>query len=47
MSACTGRKSVVRTTSDVEHYMQILERYANDTAQSEAAKATRAGKRFS
>lgn len=46
MAACTSRDSVQDTTSDLVHYLQILERYANDTAQSEAAKATRQGKVF-
>ena len=38
------RGSVVNTTSVHEHYLPIYERYANDTAQSELAKATREGK---
>ena len=38
------RESVVNTTSEKKHYLPIYERYANDTAQSELAKATREGK---
>ncbi len=41
--AVVDRPSVVNTTSDWEGYKVILERYANNTAQSEAAKAIRAG----
>jgi glutathione S-transferase len=35
---------VVGTTSLREHYLPIYQRYADDTAQSELAKATREGK---
>jgi glutathione S-transferase len=38
------RKSVIETTSEREHYLPIYQRYAEDRAQSELAKATRAGK---
>ena len=47
LEAGRARPSVIETTSEIEHYLQILERYAKNEAQSEAAKATRAGKRFS
>ncbi|KAK9805039.1 hypothetical protein WJX73_005676 [Symbiochloris irregularis] len=46
MESCASRDSVKNTSSDQQHYLQILERYANDTAQSEAAKATRKGEVF-
>lgn len=38
------RKSVKETMSDREHYLPIYQRYADDKAQSELAKATRAGR---
>jgi glutathione S-transferase len=38
------RKSVVETLSDREHYLPIYQRYAEDRAMSEMAKATREGK---
>ncbi|KAF3892423.1 Glutathione-S-transferase theta, GST [Trichophyton interdigitale] len=38
------RESVASTMSDKEHSMPIYKRYADDVAQSELAKATRAGK---
>jgi len=38
------RESVVDTTSERQHYLPIYQRYADDTAQSELAKATREGK---
>lgn len=38
------RESVLKTQSDSEHYFTIFVRYLNDTAQSEGAKATRAGR---
>ncbi|KAF2033367.1 glutathione transferase omega-1 [Setomelanomma holmii] len=38
------RESVKGTLSDREHYLPIYARYAADTAQSEAAKAIRAGR---
>jgi len=39
-----GRESVVKTTSEREHYLPIYKRYADDIAQSELAKATRKGR---
>jgi glutathione S-transferase len=39
-----GRKSVSGTLSEREHYLPIYQRYAEDRAMSEAAKAIRAGK---
>ena len=44
LNAMQGRESVVSTTSERKHYLPIYERYANDTAQSELAKATREGR---
>ena len=44
LSAVQKRDSVVSTTSLTEHYLPIYQRYADDTAQSELAKATREGK---
>lgn len=44
LAAVGERESVVNTTSDREHYLPIYQRYADDTAQSELAKATREGK---
>ncbi|EKM53396.1 uncharacterized protein PHACADRAFT_259750 [Phanerochaete carnosa HHB-10118-sp] len=38
------RDSVSKTSSDKEHYAEIYGRYLRDEAQSEAAKATRAGR---
>lgn len=38
------RESVLKTTSDREHYGDIYGRYLRDEAQSGAAKATRAGR---
>jgi len=38
------RESVVSSTSEREHYVPIYQRYADDTGQSELAKATREGK---
>lgn len=42
--ALEKRDSVIRTQSDKEHYAEIYGRYLRDEAQSEAAKATRAGR---
>ncbi|KAI2788440.1 hypothetical protein POX_e06456 [Penicillium oxalicum] len=42
--AINGRESVQNTTSEMKHYMPIYKRYADNTAQSELAKATRAGR---
>ncbi|KAI0050793.1 glutathione-S-transferase [Auriscalpium vulgare] len=39
-----SRDSVLRTTSDKEHNVQIYGRYLRNEAQSEAAKATREGR---
>ncbi|KAL3427566.1 Glutathione S-transferase omega-1 [Phlyctema vagabunda] len=44
VEAVEKRPSVVETTSLREHYLPIYQRYADDTAQSELAKATRQGK---
>jgi len=44
LKAVQERESVISTTSEKEHYLPIYERYAKDTAQSEMAKAIRAGK---
>ncbi|KAI5123148.1 hypothetical protein M0805_000851 [Coniferiporia weirii] len=38
------RESVLKTASDKKHYAEIYGRYLRDEAQSEAAKATRAGR---
>lgn len=38
------RDSVVKTSSEKQYYTQIYGRYLRDEAQSEAAKATRAGR---
>jgi len=43
-NAVSERKSVAKTTSLREHYLPIYQRYADDKAQSELAKATREGK---
>ncbi|KAI0767075.1 glutathione-S-transferase [Fomes fomentarius] len=40
------RESVLKTQSDKEHYAEIYGRYLRDEAQSEAAKAIRAGRPF-
>ncbi|KAH7026146.1 putative glutathione S-transferase [Microdochium trichocladiopsis] len=44
LDAVTNRDSVKNTTSEREHYLPIYKRYADNTAQSELAKATRAGR---
>ncbi|ORY12016.1 glutathione transferase omega-1 [Clohesyomyces aquaticus] len=44
LAAVEQRKSVIETLSEREHYLPIYQRYADDKAQSELAKATRAGK---
>ncbi|KAH6873233.1 glutathione transferase omega-1 [Alternaria rosae] len=44
LSAVESRKSVKETLSEREHYLPIYQRYAEDRAQSEAAKAIRAGR---
>ncbi|POS73603.1 glutathione S-transferase [Diaporthe helianthi] len=43
-AAVEGRDSVRNTLSEWEHYLPIYERYHTDKAQSELAKATRAGR---
>ncbi|PSN62576.1 glutathione transferase omega-1 [Corynespora cassiicola Philippines] len=42
--AVEQRKSIKETMSDTEHYLPIYQKYAEDKAQSEMAKATRAGR---
>ncbi|KAF2018481.1 glutathione S-transferase [Aaosphaeria arxii CBS 175.79] len=44
LRAIEERKSVKETTSEQEFYLPIYQRYADDKAQSELAKATRAGR---
>lgn len=44
LSAIQGRKSIQETMSKREHYVPLYQRYADDIAQSELAKATRAGR---
>ena len=44
VKAMQERPSIRNTMSDREHYIPIYQRYADDTAQSEAAKAVRAGR---
>ncbi|KAJ5710511.1 hypothetical protein N7488_004667 [Penicillium malachiteum] len=44
MAAIEARKSVEQTTSERAHYYPIYKRYADNTAQSELAKATRSGR---
>lgn len=44
LEAVQERKSIKETTSDKEHYLPIYQRYADDKAQSELAKATREGR---
>lgn len=44
VDAMEGRKSFRETTSDREHYLPIYQRYADDEAQSEMAKASRTGR---
>ncbi|KAL7277816.1 hypothetical protein ACG7TL_008760 [Trametes sanguinea] len=41
-----SRESVLRTQSDKEHYAEIYARYLRNEAQSQAAKAIRAGRSF-
>ena len=42
--AVSGRRSLKETMSEERHYLPIYKRYADNTAQSELAKATRAGR---
>jgi glutathione S-transferase len=44
LAAVHERDSVKKTMSDREHYLPIYKRYADDVAQSEMAKASRAGR---
>lgn len=44
VKAVQGRESVQATLSEKEYYLPIYERYHTDQAQSELAKATRAGR---
>ncbi|EXJ93355.1 hypothetical protein A1O1_01747 [Capronia coronata CBS 617.96] len=44
IQAVESRKSVTETLSDREEYLPIYQRYAEDRAQSELAKATREGR---
>ena len=44
LEAVENRPSLTSTMSEKEHYVPIFKRYADNTAQSELAKATRAGK---
>ena len=44
LKAIESRKSVKETLSERQHYLPIYLRYAEDRAQSEAAKAIRAGR---
>ena len=44
IAAIEARDSVKATTSQREYYLPIYKRYADNTAQSELAKATRAGR---
>jgi len=39
-----SRESIRKTSSDREHFLPIYQRYADNTAQSELAKATRSGR---
>jgi len=42
LSAIQQRKSIIETTSEKDYYFPVYKRYADNTAQSELAKATRA-----
>lgn len=44
LEAVESRKTIKETLSEREHYLPIYQRYAEDKAQSEAAKAVRAGR---
>jgi glutathione S-transferase len=44
VDAVSSRKSVKETMSERQFYLPIYQRYAEDRAQSELAKATREGK---
>jgi len=43
LQAISARESVRKTTSETDKYLPIYQRYADDKAQSELAKATRKG----
>ena len=43
LNAIQHRESIAKTTSEKEHYLPIYQRYADDTAMSELARATREG----
>lgn len=44
IKALEERPSIKNTLSEREHYLPIYQRYADDKAQSELAKATRSGR---
>ena len=44
LKAIEERPSIKNTMSETEHYMPIYQRYADNTAMSELAKATRKGR---
>jgi glutathione S-transferase len=44
MEAIESLDSIRKTTSEREHYLPLYQRYADDVAQSELAKATRSGR---
>lgn len=44
IEAMMGRRSMKETLSEDEYYLPLYKRYADNVAQSELAKATRAGK---
>jgi len=44
LKAVNDLPAVRATTSEREHYLPIYQRYADNTAQSELAKATRSGR---
>ncbi|KAL9618480.1 MAG: hypothetical protein Q9160_006799 [Pyrenula sp. 1 TL-2023] len=44
VKAMEQRKSITETMSDKQYYLSIYQRYADNTAQSELAKATRSGR---
>ena len=46
MDAIEKRESVMNSTSEREHYVLNYQRYADNTAQSELAKAMREGRVF-
>jgi glutathione S-transferase len=44
LKAIESRRSIQETTSEKEYYLPIYQRYADNVAQSELAKATRSGR---